>query len=179
MAPSGFRLPVYLFIIFWGACGPPPAPKGPPPPRFHDRTRGVSIDPPAPPYIASETDSADSVLHFADPATHAGIHIYAFAASGGTDETAVHDRAAAYVRGLESSVAGLQMLGQRALERFGLKGIELEYDGGVEPRMRSIDWLLYAPGMVYVIKVRAPAEKFAELAAPLLTSRATLSIEPR
>jgi hypothetical protein len=176
---SRFRLPVFLFISFCGACGPPPAPKGPPPARFHDRTRGVSFDPPAPPYIASETDSADSVSHFADPATHAGIHILAFAASGGTDETAVHDRAAAYVRGLESSVAGLQMLGQRALERFGLKGIELEYDGGVEPRMRSIDWILYAPGMVYVIKVRAPAERFAELAAPLLASRATLAIESR
>jgi hypothetical protein len=175
---SGFRVTA-LLIFLLGACGPPPAPKGPPPPRFHDRTRGLSFDPPAPPYIASETDSADSVAHFANPATRAGIHILAFAASGGTDEAAVRERAAAYIRGLEGSVAGLQMLGQRALERFGLNGIELEYDGGVEPRMRSIDWILYARGMVYVIKVRAPAEKFAELAAPLLASRATLAIEPR
>jgi hypothetical protein len=179
VAAARFRPPACLFIFFCAACGPPPAPKGPPPPRFHDRARGISFDPPAPPYIPSETDSADSVAHFADPATRGGIHILAFAASGATDETAIRSRAAAYMRGLEGSVAGLQMLGQRAIERFGLHGMELEYEGGVEPRMRSIDWILYAPGQVYVIKVRAPAEKFAELAKPLLASRATLAITPR
>src|SRR5262245_25876873 len=166
-----------LLVTLVAACGPPPPPKGPPPPRFHDRNRGISFDPPAPPFLRSETDSADSVAHFADPTSHAGIHILAFAASGGTDEDAARKRITAYVHGLEESVAGLQMLGQRSIERFGLNGIELEYDRGIEPRMRSIDWVLYGPGVVYVVKVTAPAERFAELAAPLLASRATLAIE--
>ena len=177
-------MPRSIALVLLASClGPPPPPKGPPPPRLS--ARGISFDPPASPFVRKENRRADSVAHFVDDSTRAGIHILAFADSGPTDEAAARSRGDAYAKHLEETVAGLQMLGKRAIERFGLHGMELEYDGtlpieelGVELRVRSIDWILYAPGTVYVIKIIAPAEKFAEVAAPLLASRATLKIEP-
>jgi hypothetical protein len=175
-----------ILLALLASCGPPPPAKGPPPPRVVDKARGISFDPPAPPFVRKENHRADSVAHFVDDSTRAGIHVLAFADSGATDEDAAKKRGDTYARHLEESVAGLQLLGKRHIERFGLHGIELEYDGtlpieefGVELRVRSIDWIFYAPGFVYVIKVIAPAAKFAEVAAPLFASRATLKIEPR
>ena len=174
------------FVLLASCLGPPPVPKGPPPPRVVDKARGISFDPPGPPFVRKENQRADSVAHFVDDSTRAGIHILAFADAGGTDEDTAKKRGDTYARHLEETVAGLQLLGKRPIERFGLHGIELEYDGtlpieefGVELRVRSIDWIFYAPGFVYVIKVIAPAAKFAEVAAPLLASRATIAIEVR
>ncbi|HJZ87237.1 MAG TPA: hypothetical protein VKN99_18815 [Polyangia bacterium] len=174
------RLPGAAFAVcLLLACGPPPPPRtGPPPPRFHDSARGLSFDPPAPPFLRSETDAQSSIAHFADPITRAGIHLLAFAASGPTDAAVVQERAQSYLRGLEDSVAGLVVDAVRTLDRFGLRGVEIEYDGGASPRMHTIDWVLYAPGVVYVVKVTAPTLEFAELSAPLLRARASLRIEP-
>ena len=64
-----------LFALALLACGPPPTPRtGPPPARFQDPGRGVvSFDPPAPPFLRSETHAVNSIVHYADPLTRAGI----------------------------------------------------------------------------------------------------------
>jgi hypothetical protein len=177
--PRRLRAVLFTAALLGASCGPPPLPRtGPPPAPFHDRSRGVRFEPPAPPYYRSETDAANSIAHYADHETRAGIHLLAYASFGPTDARALAERATGYVRGLADSVPGMVMLGQRPIERFGLAGFEIEYDGGTVPRMRTIDWILYAPGLVYIVKVTAPAERFAELARPLLASRASLTIEP-
>jgi hypothetical protein len=140
----------------------------------------VSFDPPAPPFLRSDTGEPSSIAHFADPATRAGIHLLAYASDGPTSgDEPLRARALAYERGLENSVAGLLLLGRRSITRFGLQGYELEYEGGADPRMHMIDWVLYARGRVYVVQVSAPAQRFTDLAAPLLRSRATLRVDSR
>jgi hypothetical protein len=141
----------------------------------------VSFDPPGPPYLPSETGSANSIAHFADPDSHAGIHVLAFPAHGGLSGTELHERVAAYVRGLEGSVAGLALLGVRPLSRYGLHGVEIEYEGGAEPRLRTVDWVLYAPATVYVIKLTAAVRSGSAptMDGRLVRARDSLLIELR
>ena len=167
-----------LTVASCSSCGPPPATRtGPPPERFRDALRGVSLDPPPAPFARSDTGAASSVVHFADPDTRAGLHVLAFPSAGASaDLAAVEPRVQAYLRGLGESVAGLSVRAVRALLRFGLHGVEIEYEGGPEPRMMSIDWVLYAPGRVYVVKITAPRIRFGELSGPLVRARDSLHI---
>src|SRR5262249_54097805 len=105
--------------------------------------------------------------------TRAGIHVLAFRQQGGGAPRA---RADAYQRGLDESVAGLAVLDRKPLRRFGLSGVELTYEGGATPRMRSVDWVLFGSEVVYVVKVIAPIARWAELSPPLLTARDSLTI---